>query len=174
MKPGESGLFSDLASALVRILPAEEAVAVLIEGADRAHFATQGQALWAMGELGPRAAGAVPALLQAFDDAHKPRSGSAGDGIVYTVIVSLGKIAPKARLSSEMTASVVAAIAKALDLPDDYIRIEAANSLGQFESRAAPALARLHDLQKSETGSQSLRDSVSRAIEKIEPKPDGR
>ena len=66
---GEGPQFSDYASALVQILPAEEAVSVLSKAMGPDHRAIRTPAATALGKLGPKGQAAVPVLLGSLKEA---------------------------------------------------------------------------------------------------------
>ncbi len=164
-------LFSDLASTIVQVLPAEEAVALLREALNPGHDATQVAATRALGSLRSRGFVAVPTLLHALQDAGKTASGPFRSHYAYAAIASLREIALEAPLSGSMVDEVVAAVSKSLDHPQDFVRVEAANTLGAFAQRATATLRRLRALRDDEQESIFVRQAASRAIEKIEEKP---
>jgi len=172
-KHSEEPDFSNLASTIVQVLPTDEALAILREALSPGHYATQADAAFALGKLGPRGYTAVPILLQALEDAGKPSTGPVREGDAYAVIWSLQRIAPEAPLSQAMADEVVEALCKSLDFPKESVRTEAANTLGEFAHRASAALPRLRALRASEKEPKQVRDAAAEAIEMIEEKPGG-
>jgi HEAT repeat protein len=160
----EESFFRELAQTIVQILPAEEAAAILAEALTPGHSATQGIAAWTLGELGPRGSMAVPTLLQALADAEKPLRGMTRDGYAYSVIMSLQRIAPEARLSEPMADQVIEALARSLSFSDKYVRMVAASGLGKFANRASAALPRLRALCESMREPADVRKAASDAI----------
>jgi HEAT repeat protein len=169
--PSEDRFFYELASALVQVLPADEAVEILREAASPGHPATQIDAIAAMNKLGPRAAAAIPTLLQALKDHAKTATGPERERFGYSIIFSLRQIAPRAPLSPEMSNEIIEELSSALDSFQDYARAEAANALGEFEHRAASSLPRLRILKAAVNEPQYVRNSASSAIERIEREP---
>jgi hypothetical protein len=126
-----------------------------------------------MNKLGPRAAAAIPTLLQALKDHAKTATGPKREGLGYSIIFSLRQIAPRAPLSPAMSDEIVEELSGALDSFQDYARAEAANALGEFEHRAASSLPQLRILKASVKEPQVVRNSASAAIERIEREPTG-
>ncbi len=170
-KPSEQRLFSDLASTIVHVLPAEESVAILREALSPGHEATQVEATRALGGLRFRGLVAVPCLLHALQDAGKPASGPVKPEYAYAAIASLREIAVEAPLSKAMVDDVIEAVSRSLDHPQDWVRSEAANALGAFAHRASAALPRLRALSESAKEPLLVRRAAARAIEEIEAKP---
>ncbi len=170
-KPSEQRLFSDLASTIVHVLPAEESVAILREALSPGHEATQVEATRALGGLRSRGLVAVPCLLHALQDAGKPASGPVKPEYAYAAIASLREIAVEAPLSKAMVDDVIEAVSRSLDHPQDWVRSEAANALGAFAHRASAALPRLRALSESAKEPLLVRRAAARAIEEIEAKP---
>jgi HEAT repeat protein len=171
IKWSRNTLFSDLASTLVRILPAEETVAILSEALSAGRQTIREDTLSALGELGPRAAAAIPLLLEVLRDADRPAASTADEGSAYRVIWSLGQIAPPPTpLSQAQTNDVVEALHRALDYRWDYARAEAASALAAFGPRAVTALPRLRALVESKNEPDFVRDAACQAIEAIEQK----
>jgi len=170
-KPSTQLLFSDVASTIVQVLPTEDAVAILGEALVPGQEATQADAAFALAELGPRAHTAVPILVQALKDAGKNSTRSDRARDANAVIWSLQRIAPDAELSRAMADEVVEAVSRSLDHPQDFVRVAAANTLGEFAHRALAALPRLRALRTSASEPLFVRDAASRAIKKIEETP---
>jgi len=159
--------FSDLATTIVRVLPAEEAVATLREAMSPDHSATQFGATRALGELRSRGEIAVPILLEALKDSAKPGSGAVREGYAYGAFASLREIALEAPLSKAMVDAVIEAVSQYLDYPEIFVRAEAANTLGAFAHRASAVLPRLRALQEDLKQPIRVREAALMAIEKI-------
>jgi HEAT repeat protein len=171
-KPSGDSLFSDLASALVRILPADEALAILREAASPGHYAIQADAVSALAELGPKGAPSIPTLLQTLKAAARPPTSPVSDELVSTILWSLREIAPKAQLAPAMASQVVEVVSTVLDSRSDSIRAEAANTLRELGPHAVAALPQLRSLKESSKEPQIVRDAASKAIEEIEQRGD--
>jgi HEAT repeat protein len=161
--------FSDYASALVQILPAEEAVSVLGQAMGADHRVTRTAAATALGKLGPKGHAAVPILLKALKEAGSLAGGRADSAYTDALLQSLGQIAPLASLPHPMADEVVEALSRFLESPQGFIRITAAKALGDFGPRAAGALPKLRALGEDEKAPAAAREAASSAIEKIQP-----
>jgi len=165
----EGPQFSDYASALVQILPAEEAVSVLSQAMGPDHRATRTAAATALGKLGPQGHAAVPILLKALKEAGNLARGRADSAYTNALIESLGQIAPLASLPKPTADEVIEALSRCLEAPQGFARITAAKALGDFGPRAAGALPTLRALGEDEKAPAAAREAASAAIEKIKP-----
>jgi len=94
-------------------------------------------AAWALGEIGPEAAGAVPLLIEAFRDQHPAAR--------WNAVEAVGKIGPTA-------AQAVPPLIEALKDPEAALRWRAAWSLGKIGPAASAAAAPLAAALQDEAG----------------------
>jgi HEAT repeat protein len=167
---GEDPFFSDYASAVVQIAPADEAISVLSEALDPDHPTAGAHAAWFLGKLGPKGHAAVPILLQALHRAGDPPQGRAFEEYAQAILRSLWDIAPGATLPTATADEVVDAFTRSLDYPQSFIQRTAAEALGDFGPRAARALARLRALSENAHEPREVREAAARAVQKIEPR----
>jgi len=165
---GEDPFFSDFASAIVQIVPADEAISVLSEALDPDHPTSGAHAAWFLGKLGTQGHAAVPILLKALKDAGNPPKGRIFEEYAHAILRSLWDIAPGAALPKPMADEVVEVFSRSLDYPQSFIRRTAADALGDFGSRAAPALPRLRVLSENDQAPREVREAAAKAVEKIE------
>ncbi len=165
---GEDPFFSDFASALVQIAPADQAISVLSEALDPDHPTVGAHAAWFLGKLGPEGGAAVPILLKALKDAGDPLQGRASEEYAHAILRSLWDIAADAALAKPMTDAVVAVFSRSLDYPQSFIRKTAADALGDLGSQAARVLPRLRALSEDAQAPREVREAAARAVDKIE------
>ncbi len=165
---GEDPFFSDFASALVQIAPADQAISVLSEALDPDHPTVGAHAAWFLGKLGPEGGAAVPILLKALKDAGDPPLGRASEEYAYAILRSLWDIAADAALAKPMTDEVVTVFSRSLDYPQSFIRKTAADALGDLGSQAARVLPRLRALSEDAQAPREVREAAARAVDKIE------
>jgi HEAT repeat protein len=96
-------------------------------------------AIHGLGDIGPPAAEAVPALIAGYRKALETEHSLAQVGIPE----ALERIAP----NSPWAPDAVAVLIRALDAKDRYIRLKAVDALGQFGKDAAAAIPRLRTLR---------------------------
>jgi len=166
---GEDPFFSDFASAVVRVAPADDAISVLSEALDPDHPTAGAHAAWFLGKLGPKGCAAVPILLKAFQEAGDPPEGQIFEEYARAILRSLWDIAPGAALPGAMADEVVDVFSRSLDYPQSFIRRTAADALGDFGPRAARALPRLRALSENAQVSREVREAAAKAVHKIEP-----
>jgi HEAT repeat protein len=147
------------ARALGQMGPSQEVVAALVKmlsgELDDRLFAAAG----AIGALGPPAAAAVPALIDAYKrvlDSHQSVIGQ------IALPAALGRVGP----GSARAADAIAILIRALDSSDPWIHPGAVRALGQFVRAAAPAIPRLKALRAAPDS--RLRDDVEAALAAIE------
>jgi HEAT repeat protein len=117
-----------------------------------------GEAVRKLGEIGPPAAAAVPALISAYN-----KSVETGASLSQTAIpVALGRIAP----NSPAAPDVVAALIRSLDARDHLSRPGAVEALGQFGTDAAAAIPKLQALQNN--SDRSIRDAAAKSLAALE------
>jgi len=165
---GEDPFFSDFASAVVQIAPADEAISVLSEALDPNHPTVAAHAAWFLGKLGPRGGGAVPILLEALKGAGEPPAGRVFEEYAHAILRSLWDIARGALLPQLLSDEVVEVFSRSLDYPQSFIQRTAADALGDFGDRAAPALPRLRALIENHQVPREVREAAAKAVEKIE------
>jgi HEAT repeat protein len=165
---GEDPFFSDFASAVVRIAPADDAISVLSEALDPDHPTFGAHAAWFLGKLGPQGHAAVPILLKALKDAGDPPTGRILEEYAHAILRSLWDIAPGAALAEPMADEVVEVFSRSLDYPQSFIRRTAADALADFGPRAARALPRLRALSENGQAPREVREAAARAVQKIE------
>jgi HEAT repeat protein len=96
-------------------------------------------AVQGLGEIGPPAVAAVPALIAAYNQALAHQHTLAQ----FAIPSALGRIAP----NSPVAPDAVAALVRALDSKNQSIRNGAVEALGQFGKDAAAAIPKLRALQ---------------------------
>ena len=165
---GEDPFFSDFASAMVQIAPADEAISVLSEALDPDHPTVGAHAAWYLGKLGPQGGAAVPMLLKALKDAGDPPRGQAIEEYAQAILRSLWDIAAGAALPKPTADEVVAVFSRSLDYPQSFIRKTVADALGDLGSRAAGVLPRLRALSEDAQAPREVRQAAARAVERIE------
>jgi HEAT repeat protein len=165
-RASEDALFFDFAPALLRVLPPNEAVAILCEALRPNRYWTRSAAASALAKLGPKAKGALPALVATMKEASANQA-QGDSGFAVAVVVALGQIAPDAPLDRAATEEVVDALRAGLEFKDALIRGESAEALERFGPRAASALPRLRAMAKDETVFKYVRESAAKAIEAI-------
>jgi HEAT repeat protein len=166
---GEDPFFSDFASAVVAIAPADEAISVLSEALDRDHPTSGAHAAWFLGKLGPRGHAAIPILLKALKDAGAPPKGRNLEEYAHAILRSLWDIAPRAALPEPIAVEVVEVFSRSLEYPQSFIKRTAVDALGDFGPRAASALPRLRALSENDQAPREVREAAAKAIQKIEP-----
>ncbi|HZW31499.1 MAG TPA: HEAT repeat domain-containing protein [Isosphaeraceae bacterium] len=136
----------------VRTLPDEARAAFAELG--RINAAVQG-----LGEIGPPAVAAVPALITVYEEVLASRQ----HAIAHIAIPrALARIAP----NSAAAPGVVAVLVRALDSTDRSIRLGAAEALGQFGKDAIAAIPRLRAVR--EDSDASVRDAAKKSIAALE------
>jgi HEAT repeat protein len=116
------------------------------------------EAVQALGEIGPPAAAAVPALISLFN-----KSVEADWSLSQIALpAALGRIAP----NSPAAPDAVAALIRVLDAQDYIIRSGAVEALGHFGRDAAAAIPKLQALQKD--SEQLIRDAAAKTLAAIE------
>jgi HEAT repeat protein len=110
----------------------------LLVGAMRIMAAMDG-----LGDIGPAAVAAVPALIAAYPKALEVRHTMAEK----VIPAALARIAA----NSAMAADAVAVLIRALDSADDHFRLGAVEALGDFGADAAAAIPRLRALKEGRT-----------------------
>lgn len=115
----------------------------------------------ALGDIGPPAIEAVPALIADYEQAIKVRLTIAEEAIP----VALGQIARH----SARVPEVVATLIRALELNDDFFRRGAVEALGDLGPEASAAIPKLRALKERLT---FIRDAAANALASIEGQPD--
>jgi HEAT repeat protein len=160
--------FSDYATTIAQIVPAEEAVAFLSQAMGNEDRAIRIGAATALGKVGPKGDAAVPVLVKALKSASNS-AGGRGDGrFTAALLESLGQIGPVAALSKPAADEVIAALSPFLESPQAFMRITAAKALGDFGPRAVGALPKLRALAENEKATPAAREAASDAIGKID------
>jgi HEAT repeat protein len=165
---GEDPFFSEFASTMVQIAPAEDVIAVLSEALDPGHPETGAHAAWFIGKLGPKGCTAVPILLKALKDAGDPPEGQPSEEYAHAILRSLGDIAPGAELPKPTADEVIEVLSRALDYPQEFIRRTAATALGDFGPCAARMLPRLRALSENGQASREVREAAANSVRTIE------
>jgi HEAT repeat protein len=147
------------AKALGQIASSEEVISKLAQMlssdiAERISSAAEG-----LGNMGPRAAAALPSLIAAYDKVLGAKQHMIGQ---IAIPKALGRIAPK----SASAQGAVAILIRALDSQDWSVRLGAAQSLGSFGADAAGAIPRLRALEQDSV--QDLRDAAAATLAAIE------
>jgi HEAT repeat protein len=119
------------------------------------------EAVRALGEIGPPAAAAVPALISAFNKSVETDSSLSQSEIP----VALARIAR----NSPAAPDAVAALIRGLDAQDFHFRPEAVEALGQFGADAAAAIPKLRALQND--SDSSIRNAAEKSLAAIEAHP---
>jgi HEAT repeat protein len=111
-----------------------------------------------LGEIGPPAAAAVPALISAFNRSIET------DWVLSqeAIPVAIARIAP----NSPAAPAAVAVLIRGLDAKNQSNRVGAADALGKFGTDAAPAIPRLRALQNDPD--RSVRDAAMRSLAALE------
>jgi HEAT repeat protein len=159
-------LFSDFAPALIRVLPPDEAVAILCDALRPAGYWSRSAAASALARLGSKAQAALPALINAMEEAAAQEA-SGDSGYAVAVVEALSEIATPLRLPSEESDKIVTALAAGLEFKDPLIRGESAEALEKLGPLAAAALPRLKAIAKEETKFSTVRDAAAKAAATI-------
>ncbi|HEV3122329.1 MAG TPA: HEAT repeat domain-containing protein, partial [Isosphaeraceae bacterium] len=115
-----------------------------------------------LGEIGPPAALAIPALVS---DIARQLGTKEWDSELYVPeTIALGRIAP----GTPQTAEAVAILSRALDCPD-HRSAHAAEALASFGKEGAITLDKLRALRNRSSDDPYARDAAQRAITAIEP-----
>ena len=150
--------------ALGRIAPgtgsAGEAIAALAEVVRSGHPQRRASAANALGEFGPAAAPAVPALIAFMNEAAASKVPTR-DGVAAAH--ALGRIAP----GTPTAGDAVAALSAALSSTERLSREAAIKALVPFGPKAAPAIPAIRELKDKdpETG---VREAATEALAKLE------
>ena len=147
------------AVALGEIGPTPESIDGLIallasDVSERASSAASGLA-----KLGPAAGIAVPALIATYARVLESESHFLGQS---AVAMALGRLGPHSTAAAES----VAILNRGLDSKDTWIRIAAADSLGNFGPDAATVLPKLRELERSPI--HDLQNAAMKALSAIE------
>jgi HEAT repeat protein len=111
-------------------------------------FARVAVAVQGLGEIGPPAAAAVPALISAYNNGWSLSQAA--------IPVALGRIAP----NSPAARDAVAVLIRVLDTQDPSDRLVAAEALGHFGTDASAAVPKLRALQEEY---RSIRDLLAKS-----------
>ena len=158
----------DLAVALARVAPPEEAVALLLPLLNRKNPASRSAAAEGLAEVGPAAHAAIPTLIANLKEALA-RDGRSSSGFGSRTARALGRIAPHAPEAQAKSGEVLAVLTEALKSRSPVIRAATVDAIGQFGTKAAPALPTIRELL--EDRSAPVRDAAKAAIEKMDPAP---
>jgi HEAT repeat protein len=150
--------------ALGRLAPRTEsagaAIAVLAEVVRSGHPQRRASAAQALGEFGPAAAPAVPALIAFLKEAAASKVPTRdGDAAAH----ALGRIAP----STPTAGDAVAALAAALSSTERLTREAAITALLPFGPKAAPAIPAIRALKDKDPETR-VREAASEAMDKLE------
>jgi HEAT repeat protein len=165
----EGPQFSDYATTIAQVLPAEEAVSVLGQAVGQDHRPLRIAAATALGTLGANGQAAVPVLLKALKAVANPPSGQPESAYVGALIQSLGRIAPFASLPQPTVDEVVGAISGYLESAPNFVEIAAAKALGELGPKAAAALPKLHGLAENAKATPAAKEAAVSAIAQIQP-----
>jgi HEAT repeat protein len=150
------------AKAVAQIAASEEVIVGLTEMlsseiAERVSSAAEG-----LGNMGPRAAGAVPRLIAAYEKVQKSDKHVIGQ---IRIPEALGMIAPNTASAPDAVLTLV----NALDSGDKWVRLGGAKALGRFGADAAIAVPKLRQLGQDPV--EYVRDAASASLAIIEQKP---
>lgn len=164
--PGSVGL--GMALALARTAPPEAALPLLLQLSKRKGPASRSAAAEGLAEIGPAAHAAIPTLIANLKAAlaHDGRSSS---GVGSRTARALGRIAPHAPEAQAKAGEVLAVLTEALKSRSPAIRAATIDALGQFGTKAAPALDTIRELLKDR--SAPVREAAKAAIERLDPAP---
>jgi HEAT repeat protein len=115
-------------------------------------------AVHALGEIGPPAAAAVPALISVFNKSFEAEWSLSQ----IALPAALGRVAP----NSPAAPDAAAALIRVLDAQDYTIRSGAVEALGHFGRDATAAIPKLQALQKD--SKQLIRDAAAKTLATIE------
>jgi HEAT repeat protein len=113
------------------------------------------QAIEALGEMGPDAALAIPALISALHDKENPSNGIPGGAAE-----ALGRIGPRAQ-------GAEAALTALLDDEGSYVRVKAAQALWRILRRSDPSVRVLMEVLKNRECDVFQRTLAVRALAEI-------
>ncbi len=113
----------------------------------------------ALAMLGPPAACAVPALIIAYDKFLRAEGHMIGQSAVVMALGELGPLSPAGPEALKI-------LTRGLDSKDKWIRVSAAEALGQFGRDATPALSKLRELEQSPV--RELHDAAAKSVAAIE------
>jgi HEAT repeat protein len=150
------------AKAVAQIVANEEVIVGLTEMlssdiAERVSSAAEG-----LGNIGPRAASAVPRLIAAYEKVQKSNKHVIGQ---IRIPEALGMIAPNTASASD----AVSILVNALDSGDKWVRLGGAKALGRFGADAAMVVPKLRQLGQDPV--EYVRDAASASLAMIEQKP---
>jgi len=148
------------ALALARMELSAGAVPSLVRCLGSGDAYVRGFAAWSLGNLGPAAQGAVPALVEALE----------ADDTANVVAAALARIGPAAAQAvpgriGPMAEAAVPDLRAALRDPNEAVRAHAARALGRIGAAAGPAAA---DLQRATGDSDAgVRAEARQALERL-------
>ena len=150
------------AKAVAKIAANEEVIVGLTgmlssDIAERVSSAAEG-----LGNIGPRAAGAVPRLIAAYEKVQKSDKHVIGQ---ISISEALGMIAPNTASAPD----AVSILVSALDSGDKWVRVGSAKALGRFGADAAMVVPKLRQLGQDPV--EQVRDAASASLAMIEQKP---
>jgi HEAT repeat protein len=188
----DQNICHEAAKALVRILPADEAVPLFVPRLQELNGSVHQAAAQALGLLGPNAKEATGALIQCLNRKRNEcfacralaRIGTASDAVIPALIEALnsesdnvchfsaealGEIGPEAKSAVPVLIQVLN------ERISDYARLKAAEALGQIGPAANEAIPVLTKLANTEPRhgeareSEILRENAAKALRLIEP-----
>ena len=162
--PPPGAITTNLAMALANAAPPEDSMPLLMELVKRRSHRTRVAGAAGLGELGPAAHSAIPALIANLKEAMAAKGNSAED-LGSRTAVALGQIAPGSP-DAKTLSEVIAVLTEAVNVPIIPIRLPATKALGKFGTQAASAIPALKKLLENQE--PLVRDAAEAALEKIE------
>jgi HEAT repeat protein len=150
------------AKALAQIAATEEVIVGLTEMLSSEIAERVSSAAEALGNIGPRAAGAVPRLIAAYEKVQKSDKHVIGQ---IKIPEALGMIAPNTASASD----AISILVNALDSSDKWVRLGCAKALGRFGADASMVVPKLRRLGQDPT--EYVRDAATASLVVIEMKP---
>jgi hypothetical protein len=147
------------AKALGQIASSEEVISRLAQMLSSDIDERIGSAAEGLGNIGPRAAVALPSLIAAYDEVLRSKR-----HVIDQIAIpeALGRIAPK----SASAPAAIAILIRALDSQDWSVRVGAVLSLRNFGADAAGAVPRLRALKQDPA--REIRDAATVALTAID------
>jgi HEAT repeat protein len=121
-----------------------------------------------LGQVGPQAKSAVPALLQALRARPVPDP-KKQERLLVCIIYALGEIGPASKASVPDLVKIVGDEKRSRNLR--HLSMQALEQMGPAAKAAIPALTKLRDRPQITVDDGVLHDAAVRALKKIEEKP---
>ncbi len=170
-QPAPGSVSNDLAVALARVAPPEEALPLLMQLLKRRSRSARVAGAAGLEELGPAAHTAIPALVANLKAAIAADDRQAVSDVGSRTAVALGRIAPGAPDAKATSGEVVEVLTEAVNVPLLPFRLPAVKALGNFGPEAAPAIPSLRKLLDDENQTPLVKEAAEAALQKIEPQP---